>query len=234
MPFGIVPAAGNPVVRSRRSVRPATFVRVAPVRHAVPMRPLGHLSLALLGTGVACVVALHVLRPRVSPIERRLSEYALGPDGWLMDVAFGTAAGGFAALAIFLASSRGRPQLVPAALVVAAVALVLSAVYRLDVDDDTENAIHRWASGAAAAAIVVAAVVWSVAGAGRRRPWRRGIDRPIALLALGLAMVSPLLHDTSLNGIHQRLVWSALLAWSVAVTVTELRGHHERRHPHRR
>jgi len=197
------------------------------------MRPLGHLSLALLGTGVACVVALHTIHPRVSPIERRLSEYALGPDGWLMDVAFGTSAGGFTALAIFVASSRGRPQLVPAALVVAAVALVLSAVYRLDADD-TENAIHRWASGAAAVAVVVAAVGWSVAGAGRRRPWRRGIDRPIALLALALAMVSPVLHDTFLTGIHQRLVWAALIAWSVAVTIAELRGDHERRHPHRR
>jgi len=86
------------------------------------MQPLGHLSLALLGTGVACVVALHAIRPRVSPIERRLSEYALGPNSWLMDVAFGTAA-----LAIFVASTRGRPQLVPAALVVAAV----SACHRL-------------------------------------------------------------------------------------------------------
>jgi hypothetical protein len=36
------------------------------------------------------VVALHVIRRRVSPIGRRLSDYALGPDGWLMDVAFGT------------------------------------------------------------------------------------------------------------------------------------------------
>jgi hypothetical protein len=43
------------------------------------MRPVGHLSLALLGTGVACVVALHLIRRRVSPIERQLSEYALGP-----------------------------------------------------------------------------------------------------------------------------------------------------------
>jgi hypothetical protein len=198
------------------------------------MRPVGHLSLALLGTGVACVVALHVIRPRVSPIDRPLSEYALGPDGWLMDIAFATAAAGFTALAIFLASSRGRPRLVPAALLVATVALVLSAAYRLDANDDTKSAIHRWASGAAAAAVVVAAVGWSVAGGGRRRPWRRGIELPIALLALGLAMLSPALHDTSLTGIHQRLVWAALIAWSAVVTITELIGAHERRHAHRR
>ena len=198
------------------------------------MRPIGHLSLALLGTGVACVVALHVIRPRVSPIDRPLSEYALGRDDWLMDIAFATTAGAFIALAIFLAGSRGRPRLVPAALVVAAVALVLSAVYRLDATDDTQRAIHRWASGAAAAAVVVAAVGWSVAGAGRRRPRRRAIDRPIALLALGLSMLSPALHDTFLTGIHQRLVWAALIAWSIVVTITELLGNHEPRHGHQR
>ena len=53
-----------------------------------PMRLLGPLSLALLGSAVACLLALHLIRPRVSPIERRLSEYALGPYGWLIDTAF--------------------------------------------------------------------------------------------------------------------------------------------------
>jgi Protein of unknown function (DUF998) len=198
------------------------------------MRLVGHLSLALLGTSVACVVALHAIRPRVSPIDRPLSEYALGPDDWLMDIAFSTTASAFTALAIFLAGSRGRPRLVPAALLVAVVALVLSAVYRLDATDHTERAIHRWASGTAAAAVVVAAVGWSVAGAGRARPWRRGIDRLIALLALGLAMLSPILHDTFLTGIHQRLVWAALIAWSIVVTITDLVAYREQRPGHRR
>ena len=182
------------------------------------MRAVGRLSLALLGTAVACVVALHVIRPRVSPVERRLSEYALGPFGWLMDTAFATTAAGLSALAIFLRHSSGRPRLVPAALVVAAVALVLSAVYRLDGGD----AIHRWASGTAGSAVVVAAVGWSVVGIGRRRRWRRGTDMPLALAALGLAGVSPILHETFLTGISQRLVWAALIAWSVVVTITEL------------
>jgi len=186
------------------------------------MRPVGHLSLALLGTAVACVVALHVVRPKVSPIERRLSEYALGPYGWLMDTAFATTAGGLTALAIFLTRSAGRPRLVPAALVVAAVALVLSAVFRLHATDHAHEVIHRWASGTAAAAVVVAAVGWSVVGTGRRRPWRRGPDLPLAIVALGLVVLGPILHDTFLTGINQRLVWAALIAWSVVVTITQL------------
>lgn len=187
------------------------------------MRRVGHVGLALLATAVACVVVLHILRPRVSPIERRLSEYAVGPYGWLMDTAFVTTAGGLTALAILLAGSPGRPRLVPAALVVAAVALVLSALFRLDATDNVNDAIHRWASGTAAAAVAVAAVGWSVGGSGRRRPWRRGTDTPLALLALSLIVVSPLLHETFLTGINQRLVWAALIAWTVAATITELR-----------
>jgi Protein of unknown function (DUF998) len=197
------------------------------------MRPVGHVSLALLGTAVACVVALHMLRPRVSPIERRLSEYTLGPYGWLMDTAFAASAGGLTALAIFLTRSTGRPRLVPAALVVAAVGLVLSAVYRLDATDNADDLIHRWASGTAAAAVVVAAVGWSVAGTGRRRPWRRGPDLLLAILALGLAVVSLMLHDTFLTGINQRPVWAALIAWSVLVTLTELVGAQGSRRPDR-
>jgi hypothetical membrane protein len=186
------------------------------------MRLVGHLGLALLGTAVACVVALHVVRPKVSPIERRLSEYALGPYGWLMDTAFATTAGGLTALAIFLTRSAGRPRLVPAALVVAGVALVLSAVFPLNATDHAHEVIHRWASGTAAAAVVVAAVGWSVVGTGRRRPWRRGPDLPLAIVALGLVVLGPILHDTFLTGINQRLVWAALIAWSVVVTTSEL------------
>jgi hypothetical protein len=191
-----------------------------------PMRLLGHLSLALLGSAVACVLALHVIRPRVSPIERRLSEYALGPYGWLMDTAFATTAGGLSALALFLTRSAGRPRLVPAALLVAALAVVLSALYRLDATDHADDRIHRWASGIAAAAVVVAAVGWSLVGAGRRRPWQGGLDSPLAILVLALAVLSPMLQETFLTGIHQRLVWAALIAWSVVVTITELGSAH--------
>ena len=210
--------------------RPASLSASDRVVKLCRMRPVGHLSLALLGTAVVCVVALHVVRPRVSPIERSLCEYALGGNDWLMEIAFAAAAGGFITLAIFLTESPGRARLVPAALIVAAVGLVLSAVYRLDATDDTEHVTHRWASGLAAAAVVVAAIGWSVAGGGRRRPWRRGIDRPITFLVLGLTTLGPALNHTFLLGIHQRLVWAALIAWSVLVTITALVSDHEQEH----
>ena len=150
-----------------------------------------------------------------------------------MDTAFAATAGGLTSLAILLARSPGRPRLVPAALVVAAVALVLSAIYRLDATDNAADVIHRWTSGTAAAAVVVAAVGWSVVGTGRRRPWRRGPDLLLALVALALAVLSLMLHETFLTGINQRLVWAALIAWSMAVTITELVGARRSRRPGR-
>src|SRR5512146_3558512 len=36
----------------------------------------------------AAIVVLHFLRPDLNPISRPTSEYAVGPDGWLMTLAF--------------------------------------------------------------------------------------------------------------------------------------------------
>lgn len=36
----------------------------------------------------ALVIALHVLRPQLNPLRHTISEYALGPDGLLMTIAF--------------------------------------------------------------------------------------------------------------------------------------------------
>src|SRR5579884_2864879 len=39
-------------------------------------------------TFVVLVIALHVLRPEMKPLNRTISEYALGPFGYLMTIAF--------------------------------------------------------------------------------------------------------------------------------------------------
>ena len=47
-------------------------------------------TVALVGIAyfVVIIVALHVLRPDLNPIQRPTSEYAVGPYGWLMTSAF--------------------------------------------------------------------------------------------------------------------------------------------------
>jgi hypothetical protein len=71
---------------------------------------------------------------------------------------------------------------------------------------------------------------------GRHRaptPVATGTDLLLAILALGLAALSPMLHETFLTRINQRLVWAALIAWSVVVTITELVGAEGTRRPDR-
>jgi hypothetical protein len=54
-----------------------------------------------VGTGMflMILVVLHVVRPDLDPSWRFISEYELGPHGWLMDVAFISLAVGTASIA---------------------------------------------------------------------------------------------------------------------------------------
>jgi hypothetical protein len=58
---------------------------------------------------LAVLAALHVVRPDLEPSTHMISEYAVGPAGWLMGVAFFALAGGFAALVFALAPFATRP-----------------------------------------------------------------------------------------------------------------------------
>src|SRR5579863_3952744 len=61
---------------------------------------------ATVGTGIFLVilVVLHVVRPDLDPSWRFISEYELGPHGWLMHVAFVSLAVGTASVAIAVVS----------------------------------------------------------------------------------------------------------------------------------
>src|SRR5579863_5352549 len=61
---------------------------------------------ATVGTGIFLVilVVLHVLRPDLDPSWRFISEYELGPQGWLMHVAFISLAVGTTGVALAVVS----------------------------------------------------------------------------------------------------------------------------------
>ncbi len=52
------------------------------------LEALGTVGLAGLGTFVVAVVAMHLIRPDLDPMDRTISEYALGGSGWLMTLAW--------------------------------------------------------------------------------------------------------------------------------------------------
>lgn len=172
-------------------------------------RPRARLvAMAATLASLGCVVALHGLRTDLPPVSHRLSEYANGPHGWLMTVAFTTLGGAMAATGVALRTggTARRALVVRVAPFVAAVGLVLSALFPTR-ETGTVEAVHSRASALATVATVALAVAWSWSAPDRVAA------RGVALVAVVLTAVSPLLHRSEWTGLGQRLLWASLLAW---------------------
>lgn len=163
----------------------------------------------------ACVAVLHVVRVDVPPFSHRLSEYAIGPYGWMMTMAFVALGCGLAALgpALLAERPRGTTWIVPATAFVAGAGMILSGVFRTGVSLSSET-IHSRASIAATIALVGLALAHSIPAS---RRWSVvTVDRVgtgLALVAAALAGIAPVLHDTRWTGLGQRLLWIVLLVW---------------------
>jgi hypothetical protein len=107
----------------------------------------GRLAVGAPVLSIAVVALLHVLEPEVNDRDA-VSEYALGDYGWLMNVAFFTAAVGIGALAVALRGSltRSRPAVAGIVLLLlATVAWVLLGAGNIDpegADMTTHGLIH--------------------------------------------------------------------------------------------
>jgi len=172
-------------------------------------------AIAGLLSSLVCVATLHLLRTDLPPVGHRLSEYANGPFGWVMALAFAALGCGLIALGVSLRSERPREPLawtIPATAFLAGGGAIISGMFRTGVSD-TSEIVHSRASAVATLALVVLCLVYST------RALRRSAARPdyvgttLALIAATLAAISPLLHETRWTGLSQRLLWIALIAW---------------------
>ena len=183
-----------------------------------PTRPpagSGVVGAAAVLASFGAVVALHLLRPDLGPAGHRLSEYAVGPWGWLMTTAFVTFAGGLLILRRRL-PAQGRLGPVRQLLGVAAVGMAVSTVFETDVtaSDALREAVHSTASSGAFLALVVAAV-WTATAARAAVAWPTSPAVPDVAAALAVlgATVSPILHDGPWTGVVQRASYLALVTW---------------------
>jgi hypothetical protein len=168
----------------------------------------------LLVCGVL-VIVLHIVRPDLPPAAHRLSEYAIGPHGWLMTTAFFALGCALATLGLAIVSEgpRGVTWIIPATTLAAGVGMFISGVFETG-DPASSDAIHSLASISATVAVVAIALVHSIPAA------RRWSDVPLgrvgivlALTAAVLAAIAPVLHDTRWTGLGQRLLWIVLVIW---------------------
>jgi hypothetical protein len=201
--------------RRRRSPSPTDVDRRGPRRTATPRV----VSVAMLTVGGTCIAALHLLRRDLPPGGHRISEYALGPYGWLMAVAFVSIGVGVIVLGWALVRARDRwCTIVGLTMVAAGVAMVAAGIWRTDPHRSgvATDAIHSTSSAAATIALIATAVTWSVVlrrrGDGTRAA-RTDLAAVLALVACALGALSPSLHRSSLTGLSQRVLWLTLLSW---------------------
>ena len=182
-------------------------------------------SAAFLVAAPALVATLHVVSPDLEPRSSRLSEYANGPYGYLMTLAFlavgsrnGGARGGAPLAARRQAASRGvcgRGSPSPGA------GMVISGIVPTDPGsaNSIREAIHSLASGLASVVLIGAALLWLVVGRWRAPAgWQpSGTGAVFAVVAAVLAAASPWLHRSSWTGLSQRALWVALLCWLFSV-----------------
>lgn len=155
----------------------------------------------------ALVAVLHVLRPDLSPVSDRLSEYATGGYAGLMTATFVLAGVGVIAFGVgMVATGRDAGALLVAAVSIAAgIGIAAAAAVPTGQSPQTEQ-WHTIVSGVGAVGATCVAVVWSLRT-------RRPVDLTLAAAAAVLAVISPVLHDTTVTGLGQRALWAALGLW---------------------
>ena len=172
-------------------------------------------AIAGLLSSLVCVATLHLLRTDLPPVGHRLSEYANGPFGWVMALAFAALGCGLIALGVSLRSERPREPLawtIPATAFLAGGGAIISGMFRTGVSD-TSEIVHSRASAVATLALVVLCLVYSTRALLRSAAHPDYVGTTLALIAATLAAISPLLHETRWTGLSQRLLWIALIAW---------------------
>jgi hypothetical membrane protein len=180
---------------------------------------------------VALIIALHVVSPDFDPIERPTSEYATGPFGYLMTLAFVCLSVSTWALVIGLhrtLSEPARSRLGIAFLGVFGIGLLVAAIFPIDLDGaptTLAGTIHSINGPLTFLSLIVGT---NLASRGFRHDVRW---RPIHRFASGLALLMiPLFVAGGMAaaretgaGIAQRILLVVVTAWFV-VTALRLRA----------
>lgn len=200
-------------------------IAAAPPRPAVTTRALATLALGGVAWFVVGVLILHALRSDLPPATHMISEFALGPWGWLQTLNFLALATGAASLAL-ATRHRALPigTATTALLSLFAVTTLLSAIFPTG-SGSWQAQVHELVGVLGFLALIVAA--FATARSLREADQSRRLR---ASQLWGVAMVVsfplvPILGDAGM-GIGQRLFiacalgWLATLAVSIRNTVT--------------
>jgi hypothetical protein len=198
-------------------------------------RPAWSRRLAEVATGcfayfIVVLVLLHGLRPDYTPVDHMISDYAVGPQGWMMVTAFVAVAVGCLTLGLGMASAGPRSLPGRAAVLllwVATIGLLVTAMFPTDLETAATTAtgnIHTASFLVNVCSLILCALLFAVSFH-QSEDWRGyrwiGLALAIALLAAFVAQFLTL-HRGAPYGLTNRLFVAVLMVWFVT-TALQLR-----------
>lgn len=184
-------------------------------------RSLGLVGLAGVGAWVSIVVLLHGIKSELDPVDTYISDYAIGDNGWLMQLAFYAVGIGTLAVAwgLRLSLAPGKRVLLSVVLTaVVGVGFLVAGTFTTDptdaTDTTTEGSLHLL--GAVMVFPVIVACAFILLGVFRRDPiWSEfaGRVRWFPWLLFAGFIVSFFASPDDLLGITQRVYAAIVMAW---------------------
>jgi hypothetical protein len=172
------------------------------------------------------IAALHFLRPDVNPVLEPMSNYAVGPYGFLLTAA--DIGGGLAALALTFGlywgiAPPGRSYVGLFLLGLYGVSVLLAGIFPIDVGGEatTVGTIHNIVGNISFFAFPIAVILLSL-GMGKDERWR-SLRLPALALA-GVVVLTVILTMVGFNigigfGVTQRIANVAALVWMLVVAL---------------
>ncbi|MBC8160280.1 MAG: DUF998 domain-containing protein [Roseiflexaceae bacterium] len=180
---------------------------------------LARSSIAATAFVLIALAVLHLLRPDYNPFGHFISEYAVGPHGWLMTSVFFAWAIGSASLALGMFRNLARPGrswLGLPLLLTWALSLIVAGIYPTDLTGATETPagiIHGQAAVVGFSAVQIMTLLISSRWR-KDAAWKTLMGPGLALGALIIGGFVFLIFCPSwLNGFAQRIMLGGNLAW---------------------
>jgi hypothetical membrane protein len=205
------------MVAAHGAVRSKQSIQAGHVKHRLR-------GVTLVGSlcSILSVAILHIVRNDLNPVTQRLSEYAVGPYGWLMTTAFLSLGCVLLAIAVLLGAAAGSNQIRRAITLLGLVAgagIIVSGAFPTGVSSISE-VVHSRASGIATAAAIAIALVYSLPRMRQATASTRDlVGAALALSAAFLGAISPTLHESQWTGLSQRVLWATVMVWLLWVVV---------------
>ena len=187
------------------------------------LRVLALLAIVGIAAFLLSLAALHFLRPDVNPVLEPMSNYAVGPYGFLLTAA--DIGSGLAALSLMFGlylgiAPRGRSYVGLSFLGVYGISALLAGFFPIDVGGEatTVGTIHNIVGNIAFFVFPIAAILLSL-GMGKDERWRsfRRTALAVSFAAVLTVILTIVGSNIGLFGLTQRLANFTVLLWILLV-----------------